>query len=210
MTYNILSTGSKGNAVIIGGVLLVDCGVPFKKIAPVKNDLKIVLLTHIHGDHFNRPTIRRLAQERPTLRWGCCGWLSGDLASIVSPGLIDVMEPEKTYCYGAFSVSPVTVPHDVPNCGWRIFSGDEQIFYVTDAGDLDGVEAKDYSLYMVEANHTESDIQTRANEKIKTGEFAYEVRAAANHLSEEQAFDFIGRNAGPSSLYVFLHQHEGD
>ena len=34
MTYNIISTGSKGNAVIINNEILIDCGVPFKDIKP--------------------------------------------------------------------------------------------------------------------------------------------------------------------------------
>ena len=35
MTYNIISTGSKGNAVVINGRILIDCGVPFKALEPV-------------------------------------------------------------------------------------------------------------------------------------------------------------------------------
>ena len=53
MTYNIISTGSKGNAVVINGRILIDCGVPFKALEPVKKDLRLALLTHIHSDHFN-------------------------------------------------------------------------------------------------------------------------------------------------------------
>ena len=32
--YNILSTGSKGNAVIIHDFVLIDCGVPYRMIQP--------------------------------------------------------------------------------------------------------------------------------------------------------------------------------
>ena len=41
MTYNIISTGSKGNAVVINGRILIDCGVPFKALEPVKKDLRL-------------------------------------------------------------------------------------------------------------------------------------------------------------------------
>lgn len=55
--------------------VLVDCGVPYKALEPYVPKLKLVLLTHIHSDHFQKRTIKRLASERPTLRFGCCRWL---------------------------------------------------------------------------------------------------------------------------------------
>ena len=39
MRYNIIATGSKGNAVVINDVILIDCGVPFKLLEPVKKVL---------------------------------------------------------------------------------------------------------------------------------------------------------------------------
>ena len=50
--YNIIATGSKGNAVVIEHEILIDCGVPFKALAAEWKTLKLVLLTHIHCDHF--------------------------------------------------------------------------------------------------------------------------------------------------------------
>ena len=68
MQCEILATGSAGNAVVLGGTILIDCGVSHKLLAPYVPDLQLVLLTHIHSDHFRRATIRRLAAERPRLR----------------------------------------------------------------------------------------------------------------------------------------------
>ena len=75
MRYNIISTGSKGNAVVINESIMIDAGVPFRKLSEVYRGIKLVLLTHIHGDHFNKTTIKKLAYERPTLRWACGEWL---------------------------------------------------------------------------------------------------------------------------------------
>ena len=75
MNYKIISSCSTGNATIIRDIILIDCGVTFKKLEKYYKQLKIVLLTHVHQDHFNRSTIKRLAQERPTLRFACCEWL---------------------------------------------------------------------------------------------------------------------------------------
>ena len=208
MTYNIISTGSKGNAVHLGGSLLIDCGVPFKALADCYKDLKLVLLSHEHGDHINKTTVKRLAFERPTLRWGCCEWMVPHLIGIVEAKRIDVLSCDAWYDYGAFKISPVSLYHNVPNCGYRLDFGGHRVFYATDTGTLDGIEAKDYDLYMIEANHGREEIEARAMEKIARGEFSYEVRAAENHLSKEQAEDWIYQNIGANSEYVFLHQHE--
>ncbi len=49
MTYEVVATGSTGNAVILNDQILIDIGVPFKKIEPYMKNLKLVLLTHIHS-----------------------------------------------------------------------------------------------------------------------------------------------------------------
>ena len=43
MKYNIISTGSKGNAVIIGDVL-IDIGVPYSKLHEYLYDIKIIFI----------------------------------------------------------------------------------------------------------------------------------------------------------------------
>ena len=47
--YNIISSGSQGNAVILNDFVLVDCGVSYKQLTPYVPKLKLVLLTHIHS-----------------------------------------------------------------------------------------------------------------------------------------------------------------
>lgn len=210
MTYNIIATGSKGNAVLINDEILIDCGISWKKLEPYIKRLKLVLLTHIHGDHFNAKTIARLHKERPTLRFGCCHWMVRPLLYAgVSTRAIDIYFLCETYQYERFDVKAKSLAHDVPNCCYEItLYGDGSVFYATDTGTLDGIQSKYNDLYLIEANHTKSDIEARAKEKIERGEFAYEIRAAANHLSYEQAMDFLAENMGPNSQYVLLHQHK--
>ena len=49
MEYEIINSCSDGNAAVINKKVLIDCGVTYKKIQPYINNLKIVLLTHIHS-----------------------------------------------------------------------------------------------------------------------------------------------------------------
>lgn len=213
MMYDILATGSSGNAVVINGEILIDCGVSMKKLreSGYIKSLKLVLLTHAHGDHFNPATVRALHHERPALRWGCCEWMVPHLLEAgVDNRVIDVYEPMKAYAYVSFSFVPVPLVHDVSNCGYKfnIGGGRKFIFYATDTSTLDHIEAKNYDYYLIEANHTRAEIEERIADKLARGEFAYEARAARNHLSREQALDWLARNAGPNSKCVFLHQHK--
>ncbi len=209
MTYDVISTGSKnGNCLILNNILALDIGVTAKAVSPYIKTLRLVFCGHEHGDHFKRSTIRKLAQERPGLRF--CGgpWMAEKfLDAGVQARNIDVLEPGRAYNYGAFQIEPVPLHHDVPNYGLKIYMGGEKIFYAVDTGFIDDVEAQDYQYYFLEANHHTADIEARAAEKLAKGEFAYEMRAAATHLSYEQAMDWLYKNMGPASQYVLLHQH---
>lgn len=209
MNYNIIATGSKGNAIVINGIILIDCGVSFKKLKDVYRDLSIVCLTHIHGDHFKSSTIRKLAIERPTLRFACGEWLVPDLVNCgVEKKQIDILKADTVYNYGAFELSPVELSHNVENFGYRIFMDGEKIFYATDTGNLDGIEAKKYDLYMVEANYTDEELAERIKTKEQNEEFVYEYEVRNNHLSQEQTDQFILENSGENSEYVYLHEHK--
>lgn len=216
MTFDVISTGSKGNAVVLNGNILIDCGVPFKAVKPYMKDLRLVLLTHEHKDHFNRRTVRALHRERPGIRWGCCPWMIKPLYdAFVDSRVIDMYNPgiKAFEMYGIeLSIRPERLVHDVSNCGYHLVftpinGKKERVFYATDTGTLDGIDAPGYDLYLIEANHTQEDIEARAKEKLDSGEFAYEIRAARNHLSQEQAEEWLYSQMGPNSRYVFLHQH---
>lgn len=208
MKYEIISTGSSGNCVILGGNICIDIGVSFKAVKPYVRGLKLLLLTHAHSDHINTKTLKRVVKERPTLRIGCCEWMMPKLDEAGIPKKnIDVYEIGKTNRYTLFDITPVKLYHNAPNCGYRIFVGNEKIFYATDTGHLEGITARNYSLYMIECNYTDEDIARRIEEKEQNGEYAYEHEVKYNHLSKTQCDEFIANNAGRHSKYVYLHQH---
>lgn len=208
VTYTIISTGSQGNAVLINDSVLIDCGVPYKAVKSYVSSIKLVLLTHIHSDHFKTTTIRRLAQERPTLRFGCGRWM---VASLLSAGVratnLDVLDMDTEYDYGICHVIPVSLVHDVPNCGYKLHFPAGKVFYATDTNNLNGITARNYDLYMVEANYEDEEIKARIDAKKEAGEYAYEKRVLQNHLSQAKCDDFIYRNIGPGGEYVYLHRH---
>lgn len=223
MTYDVIATGSSGNAVLINGGILIDCGVSYKKLAPYVGGLRLVLLSHAHSDHFKPRTAAALHRERPALRWGCCEWMVKPLLEAgVSPRVIDVMEPtpsgetSRARIYnGLCIVEPFPLTHNVPNCGWYLAHYDaalkreETMFYATDTGTLDNIELPGLDYYFIEANRTEAEFEAAIAVKRAAGLFCYEEAARRNHLSREQAEAWLARNAAPHSQYVFLHQHGG-
>lgn len=201
--YNVISTGSKGNCVVYLDTIAVDMGVSFKAVESIKYELQIVLLTHIHGDHFNISTIKKLSFERPTLRFACGSFLKEYLEGIKN---VDILEPGKIYDYGDFKISPVILYHDVQNFGYRIFKGDKKIIHCTDTYTLEGISAKNYDLYAIEHNHCEDAIQEKIKEKKSKGQFSYELGAYNSHLSDQKARDFIFKNQGENSQVLRLHE----
>lgn len=207
--YNIISTGSTGNAVIINKFILIDCGVPFRELKPYYKDLKIVLLTHIHSDHFKKVTIKTLANNRPTLRFACGGWLAESLVACgVKPENIDVLKSDVLYGYGMCNIIPIELVHNVPCFGYKIHFPFGKVIYATDTNNLNGIVARNYDLYLIEANHKEKEIQEKIKEKQVAGQYAYEIEAARNHLSQEKCDDFIYKNIGTGGVYVYLHCHK--
>ena len=211
MEYTVISTGSKGNCVIIGDKVMVDCGVSWKAIKPYVKDLQLVLLSHAHSDHIRPSTIRKLQEERPTLRFGCGKWLlTSVLACGVSKRRIDIYTPNiKNRYTDDLQLIMTPLKHNVSNCGYKLFLNGEKIFYATDCNNLDGIDAKNYDLYMIEANYEDSEIQERIAEKEVVGQYVYEYQVLNNHLSKQKADNFIAENAGINSRYVYLHGHEG-
>ena len=206
MICDVIATGSKGNAVVVNDIILIDCGVPFKALKPVYKQLKLVLLTHKHSDHFKTATIHRLASERPTLRFGCCEWLKDALIGAgVNARNIDVYSPERKYDYKQFRLVPIRLVHDVPNCGYKLYIGSERGLYATDTDNLYGIEAKGFDLYMLEANYTEPDITEIIQGKESRGEYAYERRKLHTHMSKEYAEKWVADNMGDNSMIVWLH-----
>lgn len=65
-----------------------------------------------------------------------------------------------------------------------------------------------YDLYLVEANYRDEEIQAKIAEKKVNGEYIYEKRVLRDHMSEQDAIDWVYGNMRPDSTYVWLHCHK--
>lgn len=213
MTCDVIATGSRGNAVVLDGVYLIDCGVPMSKLTKYIKKLRMVFLTHIHTDHFNAATIRKLHEHRPGLRFVCCRNLLVPLCTDakVNPDNVTVLEAGQTAAFphepcGELRVSPFELIHNVPNVGWIFRGGNSSALYATDTQYIP-IDAPGLDLYMVECNYKGGDLERRKERKLATGGFIYEDAVAVSHMSFETVMGWLSANATPHSKVVFLHQH---
>ena len=205
MNYKIISSGSKGNCTVLNDAIALDLGVSYKKISSY--NLKLVLLTHIHSDHFNKSTIRAIDNNKPNCKFACAEHLKDALKELINEDKIYTLEYDKRYDLGLCILSPFPLKHDVPNCGWRIEYKGQRVLYATDTSEIN-VIAKNYDLYLVEANYELIEALKRSREKRLNGKYSYELRAINNHLSKSKCDEFLKRNMGQNSEYVYMHRHE--
>lgn len=204
---NIIASGSKGNCEIYCNSIAIDMGIPFSKIKSYLHELNIVLLSHLHLDHFNISTIKKLSFERPSLRFACGSWMAESLKDVRN---VDILELNKWYDYGQFKVSIGSAFHDIENCFFRLDVNGYKIFRVTDTGHLYKVEAKDYDLFALEHNYDAETIDENIAKIEAKGGFAYQKGAANTHLSMQQANEFIFNNRKESSQVIRLHESENN
>lgn len=211
MKFNIINSSSKGNCLIVENTIAIDMGIPFSKIKEYLKDLKVVFLTHTHGDHFNKTTIKKIAKERPTLKFVCSSFLAPILIGecFVSKKNIIVLETDKMYDLGMFKCKMYYLFHDVPNVAYMIKYNGYKFFYGTDTGKIDHINCPGCDFYFVEANYDEEILKKHIEDCIDNddkNELFYLQRTAETHLSIIQASDFILKNMQDNGKYCFLHK----
>lgn len=189
MTFKVIGTGSSGNCFLFGE-LMIDCGLPYSKI---KDHVKAnVLLTHCHGDHFNKDAIRKLAVNHEVTFYAL-PYLCEMLQKIGISNFVEI-EAGKVYQIGEYKVSPIMAYHDVENVGYRIMHKDIKHFHITDTSTLEGITARDYTSASIECNHCEIEALKQIEQAKEDDVFSHLPGAMNSHLSIQKAIEFIKAN----------------
>ncbi len=198
MEYKIISTGSKGNCVILHKTVMVDCGVAFKDIKDDLYDIKYLLITHTHMDHLNIKTIQQIADFFPRIciignyevhsAWNC---------NIIANADFDIETDDYVF-------TPFEGVHDVLVYGYTWNFEGQEIIYATDTATLKNAPDKKYDYFFLESNHDEAKLEAVRDQKKGTYS---PFLSGKRHLSTQQAkaFYFMHRRS-PESPFIELHQ----
>ena len=194
-TIHTLSSGSSGNAALIGRngtYVLLDAGISCRRITLALRelglspaDLSAVLVTHAHADHIaGLATIAKSWDVPVCASRRVCGELEYRIAGI-SPRL----RPygwEETLSFGALTALPFPTSHDAPgSAGYRF----DEAGVLTDTGYVTA-EAADAlggaALLVLEANHD--------TDRLRAGPYPYYLKrrilSGEGHLSNADAAAF--------------------
>ena len=160
MHYEIISTGSKGNSVIINDIM-VDCGVAFKRLKEYLYDIKYLLLTHIHSDHIKPTTLKRI-KKFPHIKVIGNYEIAQlyDVDHIINAGFpMDV----DNYTFEAFECV-----HDVVTYGYTWSFNNNEIIYATDTNSLENAPIKKYDYLFLESNMMWKNLNKREANVVNT------------------------------------------
>lgn len=180
MNIKTIASSSKGCCYVIesgGEQLLIECGIPLRKIREALNfDLSRVvgcLVSHEHKDHCG-------ALSDLTSHTGASGF--GPFFGNPFCGHVPVKPFEPFWC-GEFYIKPVILQHDVECFGYVIKSGDDILFYATDTGEVN-YNIAGLTHLMIEANYSmEKLLESPLHESVI-------ARVSENHLSIDAAMEF--------------------
>lgn len=201
LNYEILGSGSSGNCVIIED-MMVDIGLPYKRIKEKLYEIKYILITHRHTDHVNRNTVKKIKENFPRIKiignYDVCDLIHldypvGDETEIILKDRV---------------INSFKCVHDVPCSGYVISYKDLQMIYATDTSTLDFAPKIKYDYFFIESNHDEKKVEAIRNTTYK--KYGYNAYAGAKrHLSTQQSqlFYFLNRK-DKESKWIELHKSE--
>lgn len=198
MHYEIISTGSKGNCVIINDVM-VDCGVPFKDIKEHLYDVKYLLLTHIHTDHIRETTLNNIKKMFPRIT------IIGNYEVHQLFGVNIVANASFPIETDDYIFTPFQCEHDVLTYGFTWEYEGLNIIYATDTSSMKHAPKREYDYFFIESNHDEKKVELILRHNVNYGYDAY--GGAKRHLSTQQAKAFYySHRRNKDSKFIELHQ----
>lgn len=215
MRYEIIGSSSKGNCIVVEDILMLDCGVTYTKIKPYLKNVKLIFISHIHKDHLLPTTIQKIAYNKPTMKF-----VTGSKQVVRKLDELGVNRDNIIYLYnyswfdlGIIKLKLEPMHHDSENCGLHFKRNGKKGIYLVDTGNVDNVNAKNYDLYLIEANYKEEVLEKHKKE-CSQEELVYLNRVPQVHLSWEQANTFLIENMGKNSEFQYIHEStynfEGD
>lgn len=198
MDYKIIASSSKGNSVYINGNILVDIGIPFKKLNDAIDikSIDFLLITHEHGDHLNIATLKSLMLKNFSMKIVCGSSVATKLINNNINRNTIMMLPRQIIKLKNTQIRAVDLYHDVECLGYRIIIDNKiKVLYCTDTYTIEHIDASEYDYYFLEGNYHEDIINSFDAQRVRD-----------THLSIEQAQNFYVMNKKEGSELILLHK----
>lgn len=224
--FTVLSSSSSGNASYLdvdGQGVLVDFGIGPRKLTRLLDcaqvgweSIRAVVLTHLHSDHWNEPTLNLLARTGTPL------WCHVDHAAdlrrrsdafhdLERAGFVRQYQANETFNLGLCTCTPLPLWHDVVTFGFRFDSMNEPwaLGYAADLGSWAGDlvdRLSEVDLLALEFNHDVAmQLASRRAESL-----IERVLGDDGHLSNAQASNLLReilRRTSPGRLRHVIPLH---
>lgn len=198
LDYNVIASGSSGNAVRIENIM-IDCGIPFKKMKEELYKVDTLLITHAHSDHIKEATYQSIRSEFPRIHT----YANADVAYRYQ---IDTVVGTKKFVLPKKRiVRPYDGKHDVPVTYFIITMKGVNILYATDTNYIANPDEIPIDYFFLESNYDERKLQ-QLREKYRTRTYD-PIESSLRHLSEQKAKEFYYVNRRDAkSEFIELHK----
>lgn len=196
--YNILASGSSGNAVRIENIM-IDCGIPFKKMRDELYKVDTLLITHAHSDHIKETTYEHIKSEFPRIQT----FANADVAYRYH--VDTVIGTSKFVLSKKRIIRPYFGKHDIPVSFFIITINKTNILYATDTYSVENPEELPIDYFFLEANYDERKLR-ELRKQYKTRSYD-PIESSLRHLSVQKAKEFYYVNRrSEESVLIELHK----
>ena len=199
LDFEILATGSKGNAVRVENIMF-DCGIPFNKMKKALYKCDTLLITHTHSDHIKTATLKRIMEEFPRIQ------IYGNYDVAYQYPITHIIGSQRFKLRQNIFVTPIEGVHDVPVTMFDVEFRDKgiEIFYATDTSLVSNPRDAKFDYIFLESNYDEVKLRELSKQYKRKG---YDpTESSLRHLSTQQckAFYYMHRR-DEQSVLVELH-----
>ena len=188
----VYASGSSGNCYTVSDgetVVMLDCGLPFRRIERLTGFLlpAAVLVTHEHKDH------SKAAQD--FMRRGVDVYMTTGTAAalgIEAQHRLHILNPMEQTTVGRITVSAFPTQHDAREpCGFLLDDGDDRVLYATDTYYIK-YQFPGVTKMLIEANHSYKILEENVGAHILNESLA--ERLIKSHFSIENVLTFLKAN----------------
>lgn len=201
LDYHVIASGSSGNAVRIENIM-IDCGIPFKRMKDDLYKVDTLLITHGHSDHLKKTTYKAIREQFPRVHTYANSDVAYrvDIDTVIGTAPVTLKRRRK--------MIPFNGVHNVPVTGFILQLRGLNVLYMTDTAKVILPEfCKDLPLDYVflESNYDEKKIAEMSKQYARKGYDPY--NSVYRHLSTQECKKFYWTHRrSKNSVLVELHQ----